>query len=73
MSDCSLYIENEVMDHWPFLPKLWRDAKFAGLPRGYMDSFSHALDARSQSSLALAWKGSADCLSGGWHPRTTPE
>jgi len=73
MSDCSFYVADELIDHWPFLPKLWRDAKFAGFPRDYMDNFFLAMGAKEQSSLALAWKASPGRIFGSWRPRTTPE
>ncbi len=73
MSDCSLYVADELMDHWPFLPKLWRAANFAGLPRDYADNFFLVLDAQSQPGLVLAWKGSPGRIFGSWRPRTTPE
>ena len=47
MSDRSLYVENETMNHWPYLPKSERPSKFARAPREYMDSFFLALDAEA--------------------------
>jgi hypothetical protein len=38
MSDLSLYVENETMNHWPYLHKSERIAKLRP-PRERMDSF----------------------------------
>jgi hypothetical protein len=70
MSDRSLYIENELMNHWPYLLKSERVARFERPPREYMESFFLALDAKPHFTPLLAWKGSAGRLSGCW--RSTP-
>ena len=70
MSDRSLYVENELMNHWPYLPKSERTAKFERPPRQYTDSFLLALDAKPQVTPVLAWTGSAGHVSGCW--RSTP-
>jgi hypothetical protein len=67
MSDRSLYVENETMNHWPYLPTSERTTKFARAPREYLDSFFLALDAKPQFTPVLTWKASADCLYGSWN------
>jgi hypothetical protein len=68
MSDRSMYVEDEVMGHWPYLPKFNRVAKFSVPTHEYMDKFFLALDAKSQESPVLAWKGSAERIYGRWRP-----
>jgi hypothetical protein len=68
MSDPRLYVADELMGHWPFLPKSEPVAKVAGLPIESSDALVLALDAKSQPVIALAWNGSAGRISGSWHP-----
>ena len=66
MSDRSLYVENELMNHWPYLLKSERAPKLERPPREYMDSFFLALDAKPQFTPVLSWTASADHISGCW-------
>ena len=50
----SLNEADELLDHWPFLRKHERVARFQSLPRELMDNLFLDLDARSQSELVLA-------------------
>jgi hypothetical protein len=68
MSDPRLYVPDELMGHWPFLPKSEPVAKFAVPPGESSDTFFLALDAKSQPGIALAWNGSAGRISGSWRP-----
>jgi len=69
MSDRSLYVESELMNHWPYLPKAER---FPRSPREYTDSFFNALDAQPPVTPVLAWKGSAGHISGCWRSTSQP-
>jgi hypothetical protein len=71
MSDRSLYVKSEVMNHWPYLPKTQRVLKTAFPPREYMDSFFLALDGKPQFTPVLAWQESAGNIAGCWRS-TTP-
>jgi hypothetical protein len=68
MSDPSLHVANELMGHWPFLPKSEPVAKFAAPPNESSDTFFLALDAKSEPGIALAWNGNAGRIYGCWHP-----
>jgi hypothetical protein len=68
MSDASLYVADELMGHWPFLPKPEPVAQFAAPPSESSDTFFLALDAKSQPGIALAWNGSAGRIHGSWRP-----
>ena len=66
MNGHRLYAADELMDHWPYLPKAEQVTEFEGVPDEYADNFFLALDASSQTGPLLMWKGSAGCLYGSW-------
>jgi hypothetical protein len=68
MSDPSLYVADELMGHWPFLPKSEPVAKFAVPPSESGDAFFLALDSKSQPGIVLAWNASAGRIYGSWRP-----
>ena len=68
MSEPSLYLPDELMGHWPFLPKSEPVAKFAVPPSESSDTFFLVLDAKSLPAIALAWNGSARRIHGSWCP-----
>ena len=68
MSDTSLYVAPEVMDHWPFLPLLQRDASFTILPHEDMDRLFLALNAKQPSTPLLAWRSGPEAIYGCWRP-----
>lgn len=68
MSEPSLYLPDELMGHWPFLPQSEPVAKFAAPPSESSDTFFLALDAKSQPGVALAWNGSAGRIYSSWRP-----
>ena len=68
MSDPRLYVADELMGHWPFLPMSEPVAKFAVLPSESSDALVLALDAKSQPGIVFAWNGSAGRICGSWRP-----
>jgi hypothetical protein len=64
MSDRSVYVEDELMEWWPYLPNPER-VKIFDPPRESMNDFLRALDLNSPSPV-LSWKASADQICGHW-------
>jgi hypothetical protein len=56
MSDRSVYVEDELMEWWPYLPNPER-VKIFDPPRESMNDFLRALDLNSPSPV-LSWKAS---------------
>jgi hypothetical protein len=65
MSDCSLYLADYIMNHWPYLRKTKRATELAG-PRDHTDSSFLALVARSPIGSVLTWNASAVRIYGKW-------
>jgi hypothetical protein len=68
MRDVSLYLADELMGHWPFLPKSEPVVKFAAPPSESSDTFFLTLDAKSQPGIVLAWNRSAGRIYASWLP-----
>ena len=71
MSESSLYVADEFMEYWPFLPKLERRAKIEVSSRESTESLLLASNSKVNSRPALAWIGSGDRICGSWHSVTT--
>ncbi len=59
-----MYMADELMEYWPYLPKSERAAKM--IHRESIDSFLISLKASPQFGPALAWKADAGSLHGTW-------
>jgi hypothetical protein len=70
MSDPRMYVADELMEYWPFLPRREQRAKIACASRESKDSFLFNWDAKAQSRPVLAWKGSGGQIYGCWGATT---
>jgi|HubBroStandDraft_6_1064221.scaffolds.fasta_scaffold01051_5 hypothetical protein len=71
MSEPSMYVADEFIEYWPFLPKPERRAKIEVSSPESTESLLSALSSNASSSPALAWIGSGDRICGSWHSATT--
>lgn len=71
MSEPSMYVADEIMEYWPFLPRREQRAKIACVSRESKESFLFTLDKKGHSQPALAWKGSGGKIYGCWDATTT--
>jgi hypothetical protein len=69
MSEPSMYVADELMEYWPFLPKCMRARKIDAVARESTESLLLALDSKAKARPALAWTGNGGKLYGRW--RTT--
>jgi hypothetical protein len=61
-----MYIADELMEYWPFLPKCMRAGKIEMAPHESTESLLLALDFKAQPSPVLAWMGSGGEIFGRW-------
>jgi hypothetical protein len=66
MSEPSMYVADELMEYWPFLPKSARAPKIETARLESTESLWLALDSKGTPGPVLAWMGGGGEIFGRW-------
>jgi|HubBroStandDraft_4_1064222.scaffolds.fasta_scaffold02730_3 hypothetical protein len=66
MSEPSMYVADELMEYWPFLPRSARAPKIETSRLESTESLCLVLHSKAKPSPVLAWMGSGGEIVGRW-------